>query len=153
MSPTRRQLLTGAAGGLSTLAGCSALAGSQQSLRISVINATEMRRQFHLLVENDGTEIVRQFFEVPAETPNDAPQMETTITLGELSSGTRLDVTAWVDDTPPATVPVTLDCGDEYGGDAVGAQIEVAGVQLNGDSDGNTCYDDNYSAANDSTWG
>lgn len=64
--------------------------------------------------------------------------METEIALGEMPAGTGLDVTATMGDGSTAYTPVTLDCTDEYTGNAVYTEIEKPGdVGVN-----QLCYDD-----------
>lgn len=119
-------------------AGCSALSDPQQSLLIAVNNYTESRHQGNLLVEKDGTELVRQYVEVGAAEPDAWTTVETEIALGEMPGGTRLDVTASFGDGLEATGPITLDCSDEYNGDVVYVQIErPLDLRLN-----EACYDE-----------
>lgn len=154
MSRSRREVLIAGTGGIAMLAGCSVLSDPQQSLRVTVLNYTETRQQFHLVVEDDGTELIRQYLEVAAGDGDTPPAMETTIALGEMANGTRLNVTAWVANGPKDDAPLTLSCDDESAGDAVTARIESTdSVILSGVGEGNSCYSEGFSVANDSTWG
>ncbi|WP_254537538.1 hypothetical protein [Halomarina litorea] len=123
MPSTRRQFLRAGTGGIAALAGCSAVSGPQQSLRMIVINNSEERHRFHLLIEDGGDELIRQYLEMPAAESPVAPAMETTIALEELPDGTHLDVTAWVRNGPRETAPLTLDCSNDFAGDALTARI------------------------------
>jgi len=123
MSPTRRQFLRASTGGITALAGCSALSDPEQSLLISVHNYTELRHEGYLLIENDGTEVVRQYVEVAGAPPDGWTTAETEIALGEMPTGTRLDVTASFGGREP-TESITLDCQPEYTGDAIYVQFE-----------------------------
>lgn len=135
-------------GGLAALAGGSVLSDPQRSLRVTVFNHAETRRRFHLLVASDGAELVRQSVDAPAGEPNAAPRIETTMSLGELADGTRLDVTAWVADGPKANAPPTLDCGTERDGDAVTARIQGPNEdEASSDDDSNSCYSEKASSA------
>ena len=143
MSPTRRQFLLASTGGITTIAGCSALSDSEQSLLISVHNYTESRHEGEVLIENDGTEVVRQYVEVAAAPPDEWTTVETEIVLGEMPTGTRLDVTASFGDGREPTESITLDCS-EYKGDAIYVQFEPdrpTNPQLR-----NPCYDEFPSA-------
>jgi len=123
MSPTRRQFLLTSIGGITALAGCSVLSDPEQSLLISVHNYTESRQEGYLLIENDGTEEVRQYVEVAAAPPDEWTTVETEIALGEMPTGTRLNVTAAFGGREP-TESITLDCQPEYTGDAIYVQFE-----------------------------
>jgi len=138
MYSTRRQFLLAGTGGLTALAGCSALSNPQQSLLLSVNNYTESRHQGHVLIEKEGTELVHQYLEVGAADPNQGTTVETK--LGEMPRGTPLDVTASFGDGLEATGRHTLDCSDEYIGDGMYVYIEPEGpvsVSLN-----LACYDE-----------
>jgi len=124
MSPTRRRLLLASAGGITAVSGCSSLSDPQQSLLIAVNNYTESRHAGRLLIENDGTAVARQYVEVAAAEPDEWATVETEIALGELPSGTRLDVTATFGDGMETNDSIGLDCRPEYSGDAVYVQIE-----------------------------
>lgn len=140
MSPTRRQFLLAGVGGITALAGCSALTHPEQSLLIAVNNYTESQHQGHVLIETDGTEVVHQYLEVAAAEPDAWATVETKIVLGEMPSGTPLDVTASFGDGLKATGQHTLDCSDGSNGDAVYVQIEPeepVNVRLN-----LACYDE-----------
>lgn len=140
MSPTRRQFLLTGAGGLTALAGCSVLSDPQQSLLIAVNNYTDSRHQGHVLVERDGTEVVHQYLSVGAAERDTGTSVETKVALGEMPSGTPLDVTASFGDGLEATDRLTLTCANEYKGNAIFVQIEPEGpvsVSLN-----LPCYDD-----------
>lgn len=103
MAPTRRRVLLAGTGGITALAGCSVLSDPQQTLLLAVNNYTESPHQGHVLVENDGTNLVHQYLEVPAAEPNTSATVETKITLGDVSGGTPLDVTASFGDGLEAT--------------------------------------------------
>jgi hypothetical protein len=138
MSPTRRQVLLASTGGLIAFTGCSALSDPQQSLLVAVNNYTESRRSGQVLIENDGTELVRQYVEVPAAGPDTWGTVETRVAPGELSSDTPLDVVASFGDGLRATGQHTLDCSDEDTGRAIYVQIEAeVNVRLN-----LACYDE-----------
>jgi hypothetical protein len=144
MSPNRRQFLLAGTGGITALAGCSTLSDPQQSLLVAVNNYTESRHQGHLLIKKDGTELVRQYLEIAAAEPDAWATVETKIALGEMPIGTPLDVTASFGDGLKATGQHTLDCSDEYNGDAIFVQIEKekpVNVRLN-----LACYDEFPSA-------
>jgi len=68
---SRREVLIAGMGGIAMLAGCSVLSDPQQSLRATVLNYTEPPHQFHLVIEDGGTELVRQYLEVPASDGDD----------------------------------------------------------------------------------
>jgi len=123
MPPTRRQFLLTSIGGITALAGCSSLSDPEQSLLISVHNYTESRHEGSLLIENDGTEVARQYVEVAGAPPDEWTSVETEIPLGEMPTGTRLDVTATFGGREP-TESITLDCKPEYAGDAIYVQFE-----------------------------
>ncbi|HKJ59366.1 MAG TPA: hypothetical protein VKA37_09060 [Halobacteriales archaeon] len=134
MSPTRRQFLLAGTGAITALAGCSALSDPQQTLLVTVNNYTESSHQGHVLVEKDGTELVHQYLDVGAAEPDQGRTVETKIALGEMPSGTPLDVTASFGDGLKATGQHTLDCSDEYIGKAIYVHIEPEGpvsVSLN----------------------
>ncbi len=134
MSPTRRQFLLACTGGITALAGCSALSDPQQSILVAVNNYTESRHQGHVLIERDGTELVHQYLVVGAAEPDTGTSVETKIALGRMPSGTPLDVTASFGDGLKATDQLTLDCSNEYKGDAIFVNIEPEGpvsVNLN----------------------
>ncbi len=140
MSPTRRRVLLAGTAGITALAGCSALSDPQQSLVVAVNNYTESSHQGHVLIEQDGTEIVHQYLDVGAAEPDQGRTVETKITLGEIPKGTPLDVTASFGDGLKATGQHTLDCADEYSGKAIYVHIEPEGpvsVSLN-----LACYDE-----------
>ena len=142
MSPTRRQVLLAGTAGITALAGCSALSDPQQSLLVAVNNWTESSHQGHVLIENDGRELVHQYLEVGAAEPDQGRTVETKIELGEIRSGTPLDVTASFGDGLKATGQHTGDCSDEseYIGKAIYVHIEPEGpvsVSLN-----LTCFDE-----------
>lgn len=124
MSPTRRQVLLAATGGITALAGCSAFSDPKRPLLLAVNNYTDSRHRGHVLIEKDGTEVVHQYLEVgPAESDAWAA-VETKITLGEMRSGTNLDVTASFGDGLNATGQHTLDCAEPYNGRAIYVNIE-----------------------------
>ena len=138
MSPTRRQFLLIGTSGIAAITGCSAISNSKQSLLIAVNNYTESRHQGHVLIEKDGTELVRQYVEVAAAEPDGWAGVETKI--GEMPRGTPLDVTASFGDGLEASGQHTLDCSDEHIGDAIFVNIEPEGpvsVSLN-----LACYDE-----------
>ena len=140
MSPTRRQFLLASTGGITALAGCSVLSDPQQSLLVAVNNYTESRHQGHVLIEMDGTELVHQYLEVSAAEPDGWVTVETKVELGRMPSDTPLDVTASFGDGLKATGQHTLDCSDQYTGDAIYVQIEdetPVNVRLN-----LACYDE-----------
>ncbi|MFB6206743.1 MAG: hypothetical protein ABEJ05_09495 [Haloglomus sp.] len=138
MSPTRRQILLASTGGLVAFAGCSALSDPQQSLLVAVNNFTESRQSGQVLIKNDGTELVGQYVEVPAAGPDTWGTAETRIALGKMPDGTPLDVTASFGDGLTANGQITLNCSDDYAGDAVYVQIEAdLNVRLN-----EACYDE-----------
>lgn len=139
MSPTRRQFLLAGSGVITALAGCSALSHSPQSLLVAVNNYTESRHEGYVLVEEDGTELVHQYLEVAAAGPDGWVTVETELAIGEMPSGTPLDVTASFGDGLTATGQHTLDCANGYRGDAIYVQIEneqPVNVRLN-----LACYD------------
>lgn len=138
MVSTRRQFLLASTGGLAAVAGCSALSNPQQSLLVAINNYTESRRSGRVLVENDGTELVRQYVEVAAAGPDTWGTVETRIALGEMPDGTPLDVTASFGDGLTANGRITLECADDSAGDVVYVQIErELNVRLN-----DACYDE-----------
>lgn len=140
MPPTRRQFLLAGTGGITALAGCSALSDPQQALLVAVNNYTESRHQGQVLIEKDGTEVVHQYVEVSAAEPDAWATVETKIALGGMPSGAPLDVTASFGDGLKATGQHTLDCSDEYNGRAIFVQIEKekpVNVRLN-----LACYDE-----------
>ena len=142
MSPTRRQVLLASTAGLTGAAGCSTRSDPQQSLLLAVNNYTGSDRDGQVLVENDDTEVVRQYVEIPAATRDAWGTVETEIALGRLSRGTRLDVTATFGDGLHADGSITLNCADDSEGDAVYVQIEAEpNVRLN-----ERCYDEFPSA-------
>ncbi|MFB6361231.1 MAG: hypothetical protein ABEH59_07895 [Halobacteriales archaeon] len=121
---TRRKALHVASVGLiGALAGCSTLSDSGKTFLLAVNNYTESRYQGSVLIENDGTEVVHQYLEIPAAEPDGWATVETEITVGGMSNGSPLDVTASVGDMK-ATGQHTLDCADEYNGDVIYVQIE-----------------------------
>ena len=124
MSPTRRQLLLAGTGGLTALAGCSALSAPSQSLLVAVNNYTDSRHRGTVLVEVDGEEVVHQYLEVPAAEPDGWATVETKVDLGRLPDDTALDVSASFDDDLEASGQHTLECSETYAGDAVYVQIE-----------------------------
>ena len=127
MTPTRRRFLGVATGGLAAFAGCSALSDPEQSLLISVHNYTEARHQGHLVVENDGTDVVRQYLEVPPEPADAWTSVETNVPLGEMPNGTTLDATASFATDMENTASITLGC-QESEGDAIIVQFEPEAV-------------------------
>jgi hypothetical protein len=140
MSPTRRQFLLAGTGGITALAGCSVLTDSQQSLLVAVNNYTESRHEGHVLIEKDGTEVVQQYLEVPAAEPDEWATVEMEFALRKVPSDTPIDVTASFGDGLKATGQHTLDCSDQYTGDAIYVQIEEeqpVNVRLN-----LACYDE-----------
>lgn len=138
MSPSRRQFLLASTGGLTAVAGCSTLSDPQQSLLLAVNNFTDSRRSGHVLLEHDGTELVRQYVEVAAAGPDTWGTVETRVALGETVDGTPLDVTASFGDGLSANGQITLNCSDDYTGDVVYVQIErELNVRLN-----EACYDE-----------
>ncbi|SEH42781.1 hypothetical protein SAMN05192561_101948 [Halopenitus malekzadehii] len=141
MVPTRRQFLLAGTGGLTALAGCSALSDPEQPLLLAVNNYSDSHHQGYVRIEADGTEIVHQYVEVAAATDPDAGvTVETKIALGEMPTNTSLDVTASFGDGLKATGQHTLDCSGEYTGDAIYVQIEnetPVNVRLN-----LACYDE-----------
>lgn len=140
MSPTRRQFLLTGTGGITALSGCSALSDPQQPLLLAVNNYTESRHQGHVLIEKDGAEVVHQYVEVGAAESDAWATIETKIALGEIQSGTPLDVTASFGDGLKASGQHTLDCSIEYNGRAIYVQIEKekpVNVRLN-----LACYDE-----------
>lgn len=122
MSPTRREFLLAGTGGITALAGCSALSNPQQSLLVAVDNYTGSTHQGYVLVEKDGTELVHQYVEVAGAGPDGWAGVETKI--GEMPRGVPLDVTASFGDGLEATGQHTLDCSDQYIGDAIYVYIE-----------------------------
>jgi hypothetical protein len=71
---------------------------------------------------------------VGAAEPDTGTSVETKIALGRMSSGTPVDVTASFGDGLNATGQLTLDCSNEYKGDAIFVNIEPEGpvsVNLN----------------------
>jgi len=144
MSPTRRQVLLASTGGLAALAGCSAFSDPEQSLLISVHNYTEARHEGTLLIEHDGTVVAHQYVEVAAALPDEWTTVETELALGEMPTGTRLDVTASFGDGREPTESITLDCQPEYTGDSIYVQFEPdrpTNPQVT-----NPCYDEFPSA-------
>lgn len=138
MSPSRRQFLLASTGGITAVAGCSTLSDTEQSLLVAVNNYTESRQSGQVLVENDGTELVRQYVEVAAAGPDTWGTVETRIALGEIADGTPLDVTASFGDGLSANGQITLNCSDDYMGDVIYVQIErELNVRLN-----EACYDE-----------
>lgn len=136
MVPTRRQFLLASTVGITALAGCSVFSDPQQSLVVKVRNYTDSRRQGYVLVEQDGRELIHQYLELDAAEPDAG--VETKVALGEMPSGTPLDVTASFGDGLEATGQHTLDCSDQYNGRAILVQIEAEGnVRLN-----LNCYDE-----------
>ena len=134
MLPTRRQFLLAGTGGITALAGCSALSNPQQSLLLVVNNYTESRHQGHVLIETDGTELVQQYVIVGAVERDTGTSVETKIALGRMPSGTPLDVTASFGDGLKATGQHTLECDGPYKGDAIFVNLEPEGpvsVNLN----------------------
>ncbi len=134
MSPTRRQVLLAGTGAITALAGCSVLSDPQRSLLVAVNNWTESSYRGHVLVEKDGTEVVQQYLDVGAAESDQGMTVETKIELGEMPSGTPLDVTASFGDGLQATGQHTLDCSGEYVGKAIIVHIEPEGpvsVSLN----------------------
>jgi hypothetical protein len=128
MSPTRRQILLASSSGFAAFAGCSASSDPQQSLLIAVNNYTESRHQIDVLIERDGTELVRQYLEVAAGEPNAWPTIETKVALGEMPEDTGLNVTVKMGDGSIAHTSVSLDCTHQYTGNAVYAEIEKPGT-------------------------
>jgi len=121
---TRRKALHAAGVSLiGALAGCSALSDSEKTFLVAVNNYTESRYEGTVLVENDGTEVVNQYLEIPAAEPDGWATVETEITVGAESAGTPLDVKASFGDLK-ATGQHTLDCSIEYKGDVIYVQIE-----------------------------
>jgi len=139
MSLTRRHFLLASTGGITGLAGCSALSDPEQSLLISVHNYTKSRHEGYLLIENDSKEVIRQYMEVSAAPPDEWTTVETEVALGEMATGTRLDVTAAFDGREP-TQSITLDCHPEYTGDAIYVQFE-SGRPIS-PKVSNPCYDE-----------
>jgi hypothetical protein len=106
---------------------------------VTVNNYTESRHEGYVLVEKDGTELVRQYLEVAAAEPDGWATVETKIALGKTPSDTALDVTASFGDGLRASGQHTLDCSNQYIGDAIYVQIEKeepVNVRLN-----LACYD------------
>jgi len=139
MSPTRRQLLLTGVGGVTALAGCSALTAPRRSLLIAVNNYTDSRHEGRVLVENGGTELLRQYVEVGAAEPDGWTTVETEVDLGSMPGDAPLDVSASFGDGLEASGQHTLECAEQYTGDAVYVQIEnetPPNVRLN-----LTCYD------------
>jgi hypothetical protein len=131
---TRRTALHAAGVGLiGALAGCSALSDSEKTFLVSVNNYTESRYRGTVRIENDGTEVVHQYVEIPAAEPDGWATVETEITVGAMSAGTPLDVTASFGDMK-TTGQHSLDCSssEEYTGDVIYVQIEpeVDGTSL-----------------------
>lgn len=124
MSPTRRQFLLTGAGGLTALAGCSALSDPQESFLLAVNNYTASRHEGCVLIEADGTEVVHQYLEVAAAEPDGWATVETKVATDSIPSDTPLDVTASFGDDLNATGQHTLDCSTQYAGDAIHVQIE-----------------------------
>ena len=144
MSPTRRQFLLTSTGGMTAIAGCAALSDPEQSLLVSVHNYTDSRHEGVLLIETEGTMVARQYVEVAGAPPDEWTTVETEIGLGEMPTGTRLDVTASFGDGHEPTESITLDCHPEYDGDAIYVQFEPGcptNPQLR-----NACYDEFPSA-------
>lgn len=121
---TRRKALhvTGV-GLIGALAGCSALSDSEKTFLLAVNNYTESRYEGTMLIENDNTEVVHQYLEIPAADPDGWSTVETEITVGAMSDGTPLDVEASFGDME-ATGQHTLNCSNEYNSDAIYVQIE-----------------------------
>lgn len=124
MSPTRRQLLLAGTGVIGALAGCSAPSNPQQPLVVTVNNYSESRHQGHVLIENDGRELVHQYVEVGAAEADAWATVETKIALGSLPRGAPLKVTASFGDDLEATGQHRLDCTDPYTGRAIYVNIE-----------------------------
>ncbi|MEF8894344.1 hypothetical protein [Halodesulfurarchaeum sp.] len=121
---TRRRALQATGVGLiSVLAGCSALSNSEETFLVSVNNYTESRFEGTVLIENDGTEVVRQYVEISAAKSDGWATVETEVTPGSMSGNTPLDVTASFGDMK-ATGQHTLDCSEEYKGNVIYVQIE-----------------------------
>jgi hypothetical protein len=121
---TRRKALHAAGVGLiGALAGCSALSDSEKTVLVAVNNYTESRYEGTVLIENDGTEVVHQYLEVPAAEPDGWATVETEITVGSMSEETPLDVKASFGDMN-ATDQHTLDCSNEDKGGVIYVQIE-----------------------------
>jgi len=138
MPPTRRQFLLASTGGITAFAGCSVRSNPQQSLLVAVNNYTDTRHHGQLLIERDDTGIVRQYLEVPGAESDGWATVETKIGLGEMPGGTRLDVTASFGDGLGTDGSLTLDCSDDYTGDAIYVQIQKEmTVRLN-----EACYDE-----------
>lgn len=138
---TRRKALQAAGVGLiGGLAGCSALFGSEKTFLLAVNNYTDSRYEGTVRIENDGTEVVRQYLEIPPAEPDGWATVETEITVGGMADGAPLDVEASFGDME-ATGQHTLDCSEEYYGDVIYVQIEPevdgANLRLN-----LACYDE-----------
>ena len=132
MSPSRRQFLLASTGGITALAGCSALSDPQQSLLVAVNNYTESSQDGQVLIENGDAEVVRQYVEVAAATQDTWGTVETELTLGKMPDDTRLDVTATFGDGLNATGSITLDCSAASNGNAIYVQVEKdRNVRLN----------------------
>lgn len=137
MPLTRRRFLLTSTAGITAFAGCSTLSDTQRSLLIAVNNYTASPRQGHLRIEDDGTELVRQYLEVGTAGPETFATVETEVTLQGVSNGTSLDVTASFGDGLEASGSVTLNCTAEYAGDAIYVQVERgSNLRLN-----DACYD------------
>jgi hypothetical protein len=107
---------------------------------LAVNNYTDSRHEGYVRIETEGTEVVRQYVEVGAAEPEGWTTVETRIPLGEMPGETPLDVTASFGEDLQATGQHTLDCTEEYTGDAIFVQIEAANpvnVRLN-----LACYDE-----------
>jgi hypothetical protein len=93
---------------------------------VAVNNYTESRYEGTVLIESDGTEVVRQYLEIPAAERDGWATVETEITLRSISP--PLDVTASFSDMK-ATDQHTLDCSNESDsdGDVIYIQIEPEG--------------------------
>ena len=124
---TRRKTLQATGAGLiGTLSGCSALFDSEATFLVAVNNYTESRYEGTVLVENDGTQVVHQYLEIPAAEPEGWATVETEITVGGMSDGTPLDVKATFGDMN-ATGQHTFDCSKEDEGRVIYVQIEPEG--------------------------
>jgi hypothetical protein len=96
----------------------------QQSLLLAVNNYTESNQDGHILIEKGDMALVRQYVEVPAATRDGWGTVETEIELGKISEDTHLGVTATFGNNLNATDSITLDCSDDFNGDAIYVQIE-----------------------------
>lgn len=138
MSLTRRQFLRASTAGSIAFAGCSALSDPEQSLLLAVNNYTDARHQGTVLIERDGTEVIRQYLEVGAAEPDEWTTVETRVHLGDVPSETSLDVTASFGNGLETNGSITLDCDDQYEGDVIYVQIEAdRTLRLN-----EACYDE-----------